>query len=339
MVNVLFDCKTLKVTGFDRAKFPFEQEILNVEVHDLKKQISFISDKKAIKTNDVNEKLYYYIHEVEVDDVTSHTQEVTEETDKPIMIQIEKQIPVLNANGDPVEYEVMEKVRVEGEYQTVGTGIFTKCYTTELVSVQKQNEENEPLFLKDVTSTKKRKKIVIDEITENDVNWPTIAKDGILIKEQLNPVMIDVIQKKNINFTENFSLFTYKEVILHKEKQMTKNTFFSKANLYETMDQELFSTNLSSFNADLGFDFISLPSNGEVRTIKLTLPETTKIVGIKLEGNIDGIEVKMGATTGDLQLVDKNNERYFDNSVSNIYVYFKNTSNKRIDINSFTLLV
>jgi hypothetical protein len=90
--------------------------------------------------------------------------------------------------------------------------------------------------------------------------------------------------------------------------------------------------------ADLGLGFISLPSGGEVRTIKLSLPHSSKVVGFKMESS-GPVDVSIGDMVSTLTPLNEFNEVSFDAEVSEVYVLLKNTTDKRIDISSFALLV
>lgn len=301
--------------------------------------------------------------------------ETTEFTEQPVMIKTNKKVPLLNEDGSQMKYEVtyfgettevtdepiMIPVQVEKEDGTVEieevqktdedgnllyngmvkTGNFIDCFTSEEIEVQKKDAEDNLLYYQEVEEyeiTYEKQEPL--EITEDDERWPTVKDvEDNDIKVELEKATIEVPKIKAVNFAEHMTEFTYDEVVAYKEKCLINGTFFSEGLLIETMNEELFSTNLASFNASLGVDFVSLPVGGEVRTIKLTLPQPAMIVGVRYETSDTGIEVKIGATTSDMKVPDSNKERYFDSEVTEMYINFKNTSNKRIDLFSFALLV
>lgn len=370
MDNVLFDRKTLKVTGSNRAPSPFEIEIKNITTNDLKKEVSYkeLENKTielTIEDNTTVKKQLYILPQNSESTIIfkNYKIETTEVTENPIMINVTKKIPILDENNNPKLYEVTtfgettEVTRIPAVIETetiqdgkrvfkqtqktdsngnllflgdIGTGIYREMYEEEIVVEQKKNELDELLFYKEIRKeiqTQKEKESL--EITEDDERW---TKELEEVKEEVEVIKI-------VTFEENPSLFNYDDVIKYKEREIVKGTFYSSAMLFEKMDEKVFSTDLASFKADLGFDFISLPENGEIRTIKLKLPKAENIVGIKLEVDNNLPEIKIGSTINDMQLIDQNNERYFNNEVSNVYVNFKNTSNERINIYSFALLV
>lgn len=397
MTNVLFNRETLRVTGVGREPLPFEVEIKNVDVTDLKKEVKYteLVNKTKIETLEDGtkvEKQLYLLPQEDKKIITQITKkiETTESTDEhghplePVMIQVKKQVPMLDSNGEQVEYiptaliettetvdfygnptepvmiqveeidestgevTVVEKQKTDENGNLIYFGLVAtsnkpiKCFTTELIEEQKKDKDGNLLYYKEIVEEivnyEKQPPL---EITEDDERWPVeLDEKGNEMKVKLEKATEEVEKTKIVNFEEDMSQFNYDDVVLHKEKQLIKGTFYSKAKLFERMDESLFSTNLSSFNADLGFDMLSLPVGGEVRTIKLSLPKASSVVGVKLETNIEnGVEVKVGATANDLQLVDRNMERIFENEVSEVYISFKNITDKRIDIYSFTLLV
>lgn len=397
MTNVLFNRETLKVTGMGREPLPFEIEIKNVDVTNLKKEIKYkeVVDKKLVETLEDGikiEKQLYLLPQEDKEIVTQITKkiETTESVDEdgnplePVMIQVKKQVPLLDSNGNQIEYiptalmettdtvdfygNPTEPVMVQVEEVDESTGEVTivekqktdengnlvyfglvatsdkpvKCFATELVEEQKKDKDENLLYYKEVVEevVGYEKQLPL-EITEDDERWPVeLDEKGNEMKVKLEKATEEVEKTKTISFEEDMTQFNYDDVVKHKESQLIKGTFYSKAKLFEKMDESLFSTNISSFNADLGFDMISLPVDGEVRTVKLKLPKASSVIGVKLETNIEnGVEVKVGATANDLQLVDRNMERMFENEVSEVYVSFKNITDKRIDIYSFALLV
>lgn len=234
--------------------------------------------------------------------------ETIENTGNPVIIKVEQKVPLLDDSGHQVEYEVMS---TDEEGNQVGTGQFIKCWTTDIDEVQKRNKEGLPLWYE----------------TE------------IVMVEKRTPVPQEMKEEtKFVTFEESPGEFTYEDILALKEKQILNGTFYGSAKLFEDMDESLFNMSLSSFKADLGLGFISLPSGGEVRTIKLSLPRSSKTVGFKMESS-GPVEVSIGDLVSNLTPLNEFNEVSFDAEVSEVYVLLKNMADKRVDIQSFALLV
>jgi hypothetical protein len=328
MINALFDRNSLHFVGQGRNPLPFEVEVKNVDVTGLSKTVSY--QELADKFNEEGKQLYLLPQNPLVEEIGKEVQvETIEVTDTPVLIQVPRQEPLLDSSGKQMQYELTTFDEETGEQ--VGTGQFIKCYTIVFDEVQKRDENGLKLFYKTETVTEEISTPQPDlEITEDDRRF-LLAKD-------LKKAQILVDKTKILTFDESPNEFTYADIVAQKEKQITSGTFFGKGILFEEMDESIFSTNLSSFNADLGFGFVSLPNGGEVRTVKLNLPQGADLVGIKTETSTDGIVVSIGDTASNLVEV-ANGEVQFDSPVSQVYVQFENPTDKRIDIYSFALLV
>jgi hypothetical protein len=340
MTNVLFDRETLKVVGLNRPALPFEVEIQNVDTKNLTKMVTF--EEVTDKVNENGETLYLLPQKPLVESYGEEVQvETIQRTDFPVMVEVEKKVPVLDENNKHVQYEVTETKVTPAVYdeegtllseeiiEQVGTGQYIKCYIMEVETEQKINEDGQPLFYD--------KEIVLkDEITE--VPSLEITALDERYTEGLEIIKVPVLKTKVVSFQEDMNEFMYQDIVEEKQKQLTRNTFFENALLFEEMSENLFSTTLSSFKADLGLDFISLPAGGAVRMEKIVLPKPASIIRIYTETSEEGLEVRVGALASDLQPLDNVNERYFDNPVSEIYVSFQNTTDKRIDLSSIGVL-
>lgn len=356
MSTVIFDRETLKVTGVDREKFPYEVEIRNVDVEWLTKVVH--RPAKREKVNEEGKPLYLLPQEPIVEEIGEERLiETTKDTGNPIMIKVLKKVPLLDENNKQVKYEkkvfgetkedtgnpvmildeetgeLVQKTDENGNplfYGLVGTGEFIKCYTTDEVEEQKKDKYGRPLFYDTEI-------VMVEKVTEQPPI--EITEDDERYVEGLPTALEDTTYPVVVTFDKNPEEFTFEDVVKEKEKQLLKGTFHTACKLFEQMDETIFSTNISGYYADLGFDVLSLPSGGEARTIKLELPNESSIVGVKFEASADGIEVLVGNTASNLIPIDRNNEVIFDDPVSEVYVKFENPTDKRIDIYSFALLV
>lgn len=351
MNNVLFNKDNLICVDYNRDPFPFEIEVKNVNVDNVPDKqipITVAQDKK-----DANGNQLYKLPQPDIE-TTQNTQvqtETTEVTNNPIMITVTKQVPLLDANGNQVTYEqttisevttptdnpvmiqyadgnLVQKKDANGNllyYSQVGTGVYIKCYTTEETTEQKKDSNGNLLYY-------------TTETVQNTISTP---QDPLLITEDderyingLEKATEDVQQQKTISFKDSMNEFNYYDVIKYKESSITDGTFYGNGKLIETMDGVF----LDGYVADLGFDFISFPSSGSA-IAKVQLPSSASTIKVKTETNIDGLSIEIGDTETTLVAIDKDNEATLTSSVSEVYVSFKNTTNKRIDLYSFSLLI
>jgi hypothetical protein len=382
MINILFDRATLVATGMGRMPLPFEVEVKNVDLTDLKKEVKYTEfiDKKIIETledgSTIEKQLYLLPQEDKqvINEIIKRI-ETTESTDEngnplePVIHQVTKQTPVLDENGNQVEYiptalmettetidfygnptdpvmiqieevdestgeiRIVEKQKTDENGNLVYMGMMAvsdipvKCFTTELVEEQKKDADGNLLYYKDV----------IEEVITYESQPPLeITEDDERFMEGLEKAKVEVEKTKIVTFEEDMNVFTYEDIVKHKEALLTKGTFFTKATLFENPENVV---DNSSSAADLGFNMISIPSNKEVTTIAIQLPNATDLVGIYFEASDDGIEVEIGESISELKPINQRNEVYFDELVSEVYVCFKNSTNNRIDLYSFGLLV
>jgi hypothetical protein len=340
MTNVLFNRETLHFVGQGRNPLPFEVEIKNVDVAGLTKEVSYQKQRQKVTEDD--KALFLLRQEPIVDEVGREVQvETIENTGVPVMIEVVEKVPLLDETDHQVEYELTQLVTTPAQYdedgnliseekiEQVGTGQFIKCFTTEIKEVQKKDENGLKLFYDT--------DIVMDRV-ETPQPALEISQDDARFVEGLEEVKEIVEETKIVTFEQEPNEFTYEDIVKAKQSHITEDTFFGAATLFEEMDESIFSTSLAGFNADLGFDFVSIPAGGEVRTIKLALPTGSNVVGIKTETSDDGLIISIGDTASNLTQV-VNNEVSFQSKVSEVYVKFENPTDKRIDVQSFALLV
>jgi hypothetical protein len=342
MNNVLFDRESLKVVGLNRPASAFEVSVNNVEVDRLSKQVSYVEPAGVLDEEGNALYILPLPDKVSKEYVPSKI-ETIEVTSEPVIHLETKRVPLLDENGEQVEYEVIHyetipavldeetgEVLEEERVEETPTGRFIQCYTTEEVESQKEDSQGRKLYYKEVQEE-------VDVVTPQDPL--IITENDEQFVEGLERVTKDEEKFKTVSFQDNKEEFTYEDIVSYKESRLTEGTFFSKGVLYESMEESIFSTDLSSFKADLGFGFISLPAGGEVRTDKIVLPQPARITRITAETSVEGLEIKVGALASDLQAVDVSGERHFDVEVSEVYIHFKNPTDKAIDVESFAILV
>lgn len=360
MSNVLFDKNTLKWSGTDREKLPFEVEVRNVNLDGLYKVIKSPSMRE--KVNAEGEQLYLLpqapikrvervVERFETTDVTPNP--VTElvmqkvplldEDEKPITYQRTQTIKVTEDTGRPVIIEVYiedsgtfektQELDEDGEglfYKEVNVGPVEPCYTMAQAEVQKKNIDGKLLYTREVAK---------DVDVYDQVNPLEITRNDARYREGLERALEPFTDTQDAYFESAPELFTYQDLVNHKEKQMTANTFMSQAMLFEQLGEGVFANELVSFDANLGFDFVSIPPDGKARTVKLSMPIATNILSVKLETSYPGIVVSAGPTVDTIKPLDRNDELVLSKDESSIYVLFENPTNVTIDVESFALLV
>jgi hypothetical protein len=326
MDTILFDRTSLLVSGVNRDKFPYEIEIKNVDVSSLTKQIPY--KVEVDKTDEEGNLLYILPLEDRVIKETIEVQvETIAETEFPVMETVSKTVPLLDKNNKQVYYH--PTVEDENGEMVEDTSQKIYCSVGEEREQQKRNADGDLLYY----MVEDR----VDERFEKQEPIEILDTDERFI-DRLERAFTLETRYFTVSFSENPEKFSYSDIVKLKEEQLLNGTFFAKALLFEQMDEELFSTSLASFNSDLGFDFISIPPGGEVRTEKIVLPNPASIIGLKVESSVEGLEIKVGDRASDLQALMKN-ERVFSANVAEVYVSFKNPTDKRVDVHSFALLV
>lgn len=357
MANVLFDRDSLRVVDTNREKLPYEVEVRDVETESLTKQVDYLV--KVDKKDEEGNQLYLLPQlDIEVPVEITKTIETTEVTDRPIIITVKEKRPLLDSNGKQITYErtisgettevtdepvmvfdeatgeQVQKTNEEGKKLYIGqvpTGEIVECTYIHTEELQKTNELDQKLYYSTVTE------VVPGEFIYEPQEPLEILEDNYEWHDGLERAALHLTRTRTAKFEDEYSLFTYRDVVAHKELSMTEGTLYTAAALHEQMGG-LFSTELSSFKADLGFDFISLPPHGEARTIKLPLPKVSAFVGVRVDSS-NPVKVEVGRTASNLISVDRDSEVLLDSETEDVYVRFTNTSDKRVDIHSFALLV
>jgi hypothetical protein len=362
MKNALFNRETLKGVGFNRPASLFEVSIDNVDTSDLSKfqDVSHTREKfeEGMKVFLLDQPPI--IHRKGI----KYTVESTDKSDNPVMVEQTYKEPLLDEKGnvrkmemtsygevteetdEPVmitndEGEEVQKTDKDGNklyYGYIKTGIFVEMYETKIETVHKTDEYGRKLYLHEKTRIEDE----IEEVpplkyVEGTKEYEELSDE---VKEKLYPETFEELVPTEFFFSSSPERFTFEDVRKHKQKQVVKGTFYSKAVLLESMNETLFSTGLSSFHANLGFGFISLPPGGEVRTEKIKLPETTDLVGIKIESENKGdLKVYVGSSASTMQELSAMDDVSFDSNVSDVYVKVENQSENVVDFTSLAILV
>lgn len=349
MSNIVFNKKTLMWSGTNRASLPFELQINNVMYLDkLEKNITM--DGVRDKIDSEGRAVYLLPKEPEL---KTHTLveyiETTKVTDKPVIIKINKQIPVLDESGNPLTYrktynaKVTEftdnPVIVDGEqekddennplfWKSIPYGSEIPIYTVKEVKTQKQNNNGELLYLTPIIKTIKEKE---------EFPYIEITRDDPRFNNSLTRAIENYKYEQKVSFTTHPELFNYDDVVTHKEKYISEGTFYEKGKLYETMDG-IFETSPELSNANFAFDFITLQPGGYVTTLPLDIYEASQIVLLTTESS-GNLTYLMGSDKDSLQPLTPLNEGIFNKATSKVVIKFMNNTKQSIDLYSFGLIV
>lgn len=359
MSTIVFNRDTLLWSGTDRDKLPYEVDIKNVNPEGLSKQVPYKGTREKV---DADGKPLYVLPQrpVERIDEKQDTIETTEVTANPITILSKKKVPLLDGKNKPITYQPTVRIQVteqtnspvledvpneDGEgttqvqakneegkllyWKDVPNGPVLTCYTLKDVETQKTDADGKPLYFKQVTvRTPITEELPLLEITADDERYVQGLPRVIEKYEDLRTAL----------FSTEPELFTYEEVVAHKEKQITKGTFYAKGTLFETME-DLFDASAEGNNVDIGFDLISIPAGGSATTVELLLPEASRLVTIKSEASSEGLTITMGPSLDAMKTPSKIGEIIVEKAIGSVFVKFENKTNKRIDVYAFGLLV
>lgn len=357
MPTIIFDREKLSFVGMDREKLPFEVEIRDVNVDTLYKEIEL--PIKREKVNEEGEPLYVYPQEPLVFEETyPEFVETVFNTGIPVIIQKEKTVPVLDESGKQITYRRTQEVEVtkdtgrpimvtqvvDGEtvevqktnqngdklfWETVEFGEPVPCTTVQTVTVQKRNELLQPLFYEEQEMKR--------TVTQEQPNLE-ITEDDDLYIEGLPRALEDATTKSAISFAANPEMFSYDDILKHKESLLLKSTFYKESILYETMD-EVFDIETAT-GADVGFDYVSIAPNGEIVTDLILLPCESDYVAVMREESLkDTLQVSVSVDGEEFIPTDAAREAIFSENATTVQVKFKNPTAGRIDLMAFALLV
>lgn len=325
MTNVLFDRQTLKVVGIGRDPQPFEVEIENVDPSALTKTIQV--PVNVPKKDAAGKQLYLLPQDpLETDVQVTTAIESTNVTDKPVMIENVKKVPLLDADGKQIQYEVT--TFDEETQEQAGTGVFLPCFTTETEQIQKTDADGNLLYFKDETTTEKQSTPQDPlEITADDPQYTDSLEEATETQETA----------QIITFSDRPGDFTYQDIVAAKEAQILAGTLKGTCILFEEMDAATFDKSAAGFKADLGFKFISLPAGGQARTIAIPLPGAVQNIKVVTEAT-QPLTISIGADPGSLQPLSSTGDVELSAAATTIYIQFENPNATRTDLHSFALL-
>lgn len=320
MSNILFDRQSLKVVGSNRSPLPFEVEVDNVSPENLSKVVSYFV--KEDKLTEEGKNIYLLPQEPLKESFGKEVQvETIENTGVPVIIQVEKKVPLLDENKKQVQYEVTITDEETGEQ--LGTGTFIKCFTIELDEEQKKDENGLKLFYET--------EIVMEDVV-TEVPALEITEEDEEFEGGLDKVQVEVEKTKTVTFEENSAEFTYEDIVAYKYQgiinasqldDLIVETFSSESSIDFTYDNH---------NANTGFGFVNFPANGKAKTVQYELPSPqTTFSLLELEAD-EGIEIRYGNRP-----ITKDNPLVLTTAVDKINFIIVNKADKPKDIRSFAI--
>lgn len=314
MVTVLFDRETKRVTGFDREPEPFELSVANVKIESLRK--IDVETEVTPETDSEGNPLFklpaYKSVKTKV--------ETTEKTSEPVMVEEEREVPLLDSKGNVVKYntgytyfdeETKKEVRVEGRE--------IECSKRITVEVKKTNENGEILYYKTATKQVPDDTKPVEKITQSDSRYTPDLEPSYITKEKTLDVTFETQPER----------FTYADVIAHKEKQLVDGVAFVFAQIFANTEGLYVDK-----KADIGVDFVSIPPKGYVVTRELRLPNKYTYVKIELDKPSKDLLIEVNG-----EPVDQFNEiEFLTNPVDLIKVKITNNGTKPVEYSTLTVL-
>lgn len=353
MNRLLFDKKTRQVTGIDRAPRAFEGIIEGVDAQALTKQVTDtrrvpkqVADTGSVPKAGAESRALYLLPQEPLEVTQDRFEDIqtTEVTDRPVMRTVARKLPLLDADGNQVRYEVFEEQVTPAEYDHTGktpvlltaevremvpTGVFRDCYVVEEEEVHSTDAEGNPLYLK----TRNRPLTVQVEqapleITEADERF----------SDELERASEEESFTRTVRYQDEPGAFTFEDALRHKEAHLVDGTLYASGTHFEGFTEDLFATHLQDAGADIGFEAFVLPPGKAVRTAKLDLPQASTNVHIRTEPP-SALVIEAGAAADDLRPANARNEVAFDAPAESVYVSFRNGSERPIGVRAFSLLI
>lgn len=196
--------------------------------------------------------------------------------------------------------------------------------------VHKRDNEGNLLYLDNLVVDNDGNLISADEVT-----YSHKEVDGKIV--ELYPATEPMKKADTYKFEDNPYIFTADEVIEAKKKAIDDHELADLVFFDENLDEGNFSTELTSFEADMGAGFIAIHPGGEARTKKLSLGTASEVINIYFEGAPE-IVIEVGATASEFVPV-VNGVAQLSEPASEVYVKFKNPSDQKREVHAFGILI
>jgi len=196
------------------------------------------------------------------------------------------------------------------------------------VNVKEDNTYDETIDSRTVTKTEKRE-IENKWVDESGAEYSEVVEVEEPIEWVDNePIMIPNMIQKTINFSEQPTDFTVKEVLKEKYNDLLKDTPFDFGRVSIFLNED--SIDFTDIKANTGMAIMELLPYGYVKSKILKLDD--KVTRFRLlEFECKEVEVFVN----DKQFINK--DLVLDNETDEIILTFKNTTDKYIDIKSYAI--
>lgn len=337
MENVIFDRGTLKVVGVNRPPLPFEVAIDRVSIQpNAVKSVDYTDFEQ--KTDEDGNGLYLLPKEPVEVEVTVGVERTksTEPSEAPVMVPVQK--PLLDEEGNHMEYEVIYTSVTPAEYdeegelikeetsEEVNSGVFHKLYVT--VEEQEEDDEGNPLYW----HSKEVKGTAFEARGDAE-----ITKDDERFHEGLEAAMVEVVKSRMVTFEEEMSAFGYEDIAKIKEAGLPTGTFYDRALLYEDPSTAIDASKVSQ--VDTGFGVVRIPPGGAAVTKGIQLSDAVQRVSVYTEESaMQGLTIEVGDSPTTLLAANQSNEVKLPTEASEVFVKFTNPTDKAIELHAFAVL-
>ncbi|MGO4887061.1 hypothetical protein ACJ2A9_04825 [Anaerobacillus sp. MEB173] len=301
-MNIVIEKANGRVVGVNRQPFNASETVIEgINPLDIpSKTIEYMLAEDKVDA-DGNSLYLLPQPDIEVIDTITTTIEITEVTDRPIIIKKTRQVPLLDADGKQVEYfpeytriereevideETEEVTIIEHEIvETSETPIL--CWTTEEYVEPKTDSDGNPLYLKDideeVVTFESQSPL---EITAEHEDW----------NEDLEKIRVEVNKTKVVTIQSDPTEFTYSDIkpILDEKNAAKENEQMQlkeNVNTLETRTQGM--QEIDEFTLDKTFKL-------DDRTTGLQdIDEFTLTTLMQLQMRIEELESKLDGGSGE----------------------------------------
>lgn len=311
MKTLYFNRQTL----LGESKTPISLQVLVPQNFTLTKDVDEL-DKIVQKENENGEKIYLKeVFNITTEEVIKGYDETLTETDKPCMETVHD----TDSDGN--------KLYTENIYDEEGKVVDTMTTTK---SHNEDGEENTPIT-KEVQKVSNNGNLIYLKPIIEIIEHKEFDHFEEVVEETETPCMVEVFKKVSKEVNANPEAFTITEVLSEVYLNLVDNSQYDYvvADIFLNEDD----LDLEKSYANTGVGILQLPPNGYAvtKTIRLQHPSKTFKV-IDLEPLPEGISMYINTK----KVV--NGEVTLTNSTSKLVIKFTNTTDKYLDIKSYTIL-
>ncbi|WP_127580812.1 hypothetical protein [Paenibacillus koleovorans] len=317
-MDIIFNKESYKYAEADRLPSPLEFAVRDVNVAGLHKTVQ--TPEQRVKEG------FWLLPQPDAENVTTITRriETTEPTIMPIMVDQTVRVPLMDGDVQ-LSYQPTVLVDLYDEEGDVTgqeeqpSGSPLPLWTSQVIEVQKQDSEGDPLYWMDVD----------EELTTYEPQPPIETEE---YAEGLEPATETIITERTAWFTQEPELFSYTDVTTHLIQRLKQQTGCSYTFGNSFLANEAFMPldPDSGSVADFGMKFTSIPPGCHIQaTYELGEPNgvfhVARLIGSEtIVMTINGVEPAGGIVE-------------LPNPVEAVTVRFENTGDRRAVLEAFTV--